>query len=148
MKSRFAIEFEGEPWTDEDGRWQTVQITIGDFVEGESADLSHWGPGDYQAQWRKELRAIAEARDHGALITRIHDPSVGARVGTWTMWREDDRVLFQNRLLFMLEGQNGFDPGRVCDHIGEYRSHTEEGQRISEWTLPVTAIQEFLGQLD
>ncbi len=142
----FAIEFEGEPWTDEDGRWQSVKFTLGDSVEGDAADLTHWEPLDYEAQWHKELTALLGPRGSGALITSIHDPRYGGRVWTWTMWRKDHEVCFQNRILFMLEDCPDFNPDNVAEHIGAHNSRTEDGQQVSEWTVPVSAITKFLAE--
>jgi hypothetical protein len=144
MTQHFAIEFKGDPWIDEYGSWRAVRLTLHDSVEGDHADLSCWSADDYRTQWLKELNAITSFRDKGALITSLHDPSDGTRVWTWPMWKKGDDVLFHNQILGMLEGCPDFDPDRVCDYIGDYESHTEEGQRISEWTVPLAAIREFV----
>jgi hypothetical protein len=46
----------------------------------------------------------------------------------------------------MLEGTQEFNPARIADHIGEYESHNEDGHRISEWTVPVVAIRNFISE--
>jgi len=139
----FAIEFDGEPWIDEDGPWRKVKLTLDGSMEGECADLTHWSPEDYERQWLRELRAIVFERNRGALIVCIHDPSRGERVTSWTMWRKDQQIVFQNRLLFKLDICSSFRPERVVDHIGEYRAFNEDGRRLSEWSVPISSVRSF-----
>ena len=144
MNPHFEIVFEGEAWTDEDGPWRSLRLTLRDFVEEHHADLSNWSVQEYEAQWVRELNAIANSRDRGALITSIHDPSNAYRVWAWPMWRDGDNVHFQNRLLFMLEPKPGFDPFHVADYIGNHKLHSEDGELLSQWTVPIAEIRSFI----
>jgi len=144
MSPHFDISFTGEVWTDEGVPYESVKLTLNDWYEFENADLTHWSPEDYQKQWLEQLNEISTTRNKGALIVSIHDPARGYRVWIWTMWKNDDRVRFQNRLLGMLEAVDDFDPNRVCDYIGDYESCTPEGEQISEWVVPILAIKTFL----
>lgn len=142
----FKIAFTDDCWSDEGIPFRGLQLTLEDYTEEEQADLAFWSTEDYEAHWLTELNRVTTSRHKGALITSIHDPANAFRVWVWTMWKEGNRVLFQNRLLFMLEECQAFNPDQVSDHIGEYASHTEEGSRISEWIVPIAAIRNFLGE--
>ncbi len=142
----FSINFEGESWIDEDGPWRKVSLTLGEFRDGDCADLTHWSAKDYEHQWLSELKAVLNQREKGALIVCLHDPSYGARWMAWTMWRQAEHVVFQNQILFMLEDCPDVDPSRIWEHVADYQSHTDEGQRISEWVVPLSAIRHFIDE--
>jgi hypothetical protein len=144
VTSRFEIKFEGDPWTDEDGLWRNLRITLQNFVETDCADFSSWSTRDYEAQWLTELNAISTSRDRGGLITSIHDPSDAYRVWIWPMWKEGENVYFQSRLLFMLEPEPRFDPSRVGDYVGDHQLISEDGEPLSQWIVSLTSIRDFL----
>lgn len=143
MSPHFDISFTDETWVDESIRYQSVKLTLNDWYEFENADLTHWSAEDYQKQWLEQLLGISTNRNKGALIVSIHDPTEGYG-WLWTMWKKNDEVRFQNRLLDVLRAVEDFDPNRVCEYIGDYDSHTPEGHRISEWVVPLHAIKNFL----
>jgi hypothetical protein len=144
MKPPFEIAFTEDCWIDEGTPYRGVRLTLEGWIEEENADLTNWSTKDYEMQWLTELNHIVTSRNKGALITSIHDPALASRICTWTMWKENDQVLFQSRLLFMLERGQDFAPARVSAYIGEYHSHNEDGHRISQWTVPITAIRNFI----
>jgi hypothetical protein len=144
MTPGFDISFTNESWIDEGTPFRGLRLTLQDHHEGDQANLTHWSAENYERQWLYELNEIVNSRSKGALITSIQDPIHAFQVFVWTMWKDNDQIRFQNRILFMLSGIQNFDPVHVCDHIGEYKSHDEEGQRLSEWVVPLTAIQDFI----
>ena len=146
MTSQFEIVFTEDCWIDEGTPFRRLQLTLQDALEVEHADLTCWSAKDYEAQWLAELTRIVASQHKGALITSMHDPAHASNVWTWTMWKKDDQVLFQNRILFLLESNQTFDPVRISEYIGEYKSHGEDGHPISEWTVPITAIRDFISK--
>jgi len=144
VTANFDIAFEGEAWIDEDGHWRKVRLNLEGFLDADLADLSHWSEHAYQAQWLKELNEIIHSRDRGALITSIHDPSVGYRIWTWPMWKEGNEVHFQNRILFMLEPGPKFDSANLAEYVGDRQTLSEDGELISQWTVSLDAIRNFL----
>jgi hypothetical protein len=146
MTPQFAIAFTDDCWIDEKIPFRGVRLTLQNYEEEEGADLTFWSTKEYENQWFGELNRIISFGNKGALIVSIHDPANAFRVWTWTMWKQDDHVLFQNRLLFMLEQPLIFDSSRISDHIGEYQSHNENGERISEWAVPVAAVRNFINE--
>ena len=146
MTPQFEIAFTEDHWMDERIPFGGLRLTLQNCAEEEAADLTFWSTKDYENQWLTRLNQLMASRDKGALIISIHDPANAFRVWTWTMWKKDDQVLFQNRLLFMLEGSRTSNPACVSEYIGEYQSHDQDGDRISEWTLPIAAIRNFVNE--
>ena len=110
MTPQFEIAFTEDHWTDERIAFRGLRLTLQNYAEEEGADLTFWSTKDYENQWLTWLNQLMASRDKGALIISIHDPANAFRVWTWTMWKKDDQVLFQNRLLFMLEGSRTSNP--------------------------------------
>ena len=110
MTPQFEIAFTEDHWMDERIAFRGLRLTLQNYAEEEGADLTFWSTKDYENQWLTRLNQLMASRDKGALIISIHDPANAFRVWTWTMWKKDDQVLFQNRLLFMLEGSRTSNP--------------------------------------
>jgi hypothetical protein len=146
MTPQVEIAFTEDHGMDEGIPFRGLRLTLQNYTEEEAADLTFWSTKDHENQWLTELNHLMASRDKGALIISIPDPANPFRVWTWTMWKKDDHVLFQNRLLFMLEGSRTFNPACVSEYIGEYQSHDEDGDRISEWTVPIAAIRNFINE--
>jgi hypothetical protein len=146
MNPGFEITFTDDRWIDEGISYHEVRITLGDFSETMHADLTTWSPKEYQEQWLFELNQIMAARDKGCLITSVHDLKHAARVWAWPMWKKDDVIHFQNRLLFMLETSDNFDPYKIVDHIGDHQTESDDPKTPvpSNWTIPATAVKDFL----
>ncbi|MGI4829875.1 MAG: hypothetical protein ACRYFU_17020 [Janthinobacterium lividum] len=146
MTSEFGLSFTEQSFVDEGIRFRPLKLTLGNFVEGELADLTSWSETDYEEQWMNELRAIVNSRDRGALIVSVHDPAHAFHIRSWPMWRIGTLVYFQSRILFMLDGDGHFDPKRVHELVGSHMVQDEDGQQLSEWSVSALAIWRFLDQ--
>jgi hypothetical protein len=146
MNPGFEITFTDDRWIDEDITYREVRITLGDFSETMLADLTSWSPKEYREHWLFELNQLVTFRDKGCLITSVHDFKHAERVWIWPMWKKDDVIHFQNRLLFMLETCDDFDPYKVVDHVGEHQTESADPEKSapSNWTIPATAVRDFL----
>jgi CdiI N-terminal domain len=141
----FNIRFIGEEVVDEGVRLAHLTLTLGSFTEGMFADLTTWSKADYEKQWQSEITSILTSQEKTALITSIHDPNEPYRIQTWPMWRKADVVYFQSRLLFMLELGTEFKPSLVREHIGEHQRVSEDGDQLSEWSIPLSLLKAFVG---
>jgi hypothetical protein len=78
------------------------------------------------AQWRAQLRhLVAGEQPAVALVTG------GA---AWIVYRAGKRCYIQQRYFIM----------RASREIGRRKTHSEDGQRISEWSTTVEEIARFL----
>lgn len=143
MRSGFEITFTETRFWDEGGGSQPVRLMFGEWTEVDLADLTCWSIADYEKQWLEELVQVLGLRSRGALITSVHDPAYAFQVRSWPMWRQQDVIHFQSRILFMLEEKEHFDQALVSEHVAAHERVDEDGNMISEWTVPVCAIQDF-----
>lgn len=140
----FYIGFTTGARVDEDGwHYARGELTLGSAVEGFESDLGTWSMSAYEAQWRDALARLLSGAASAALLTSYRGPDAGYHF-MWPMWREGTQVHFQERLLLVDELSAGFDLERVYEYVGERRTLSEEGQRISEWSLPLGQLATFL----
>lgn len=60
----------------------------------------------------------------------------------WPMWREGDTVFFHEQLL--LERPAGWQWSNPRAHVHARERRSEDGDLLSEWTLPVDVVAAFL----
>lgn len=141
----FCIEFIDDPITDlEPGEIAARgKISLGAHVERFVADLSFWNKDQYARQWASAIDSLIKGGDRSALITSMHDPSRSEFVEWWPMWKDGSDIIFRNQLLFLgnlAEPPDFENPGK---HIGARRPKNEDGDQISEWRLPLTAVLSY-----
>lgn len=122
------------------------EIDIDEHREVVPLMTTRWSPETYKKQWLEALKFLAASRwSRCALITCIQSESVSYGITYWALFREDDFVYFQE--IFIRENYQKFlmSPMLVEQNMPERMQGTvEEYSRVSEWTLPISDIQEFL----
>ncbi len=124
---------------------------VGEIVLDESSEvfiapLSFWTKAQYEAQWREALHRIVRNVSPSCLITVMNDPSTANFIYSWEMWRQGHEILFQEGTIFLEEHREHFDPNNPYGFIPEYSNMTEDGEQVSEWSVPVKDISTFLEQ--
>ena len=117
-------------------------IELGGASDSFAADLGTWSPQDYEAQWREAIARLAGGERSSALITSYGGPRATFH-SVWPMWRIKDQVIFHEQLV---PGEVVAGPD-IAAHfyaaVGDHRTHSEEGEPISEWTVPLTEVLAF-----
>lgn len=141
----FSIAFSNEPISDlEPGETAIVLVmTLGSFIERTIADVSYWGKSQYEMQWIGAIRSVLSQTGKSALITSMRDPAVAKFIEWWPMWREGQEVILHHQLFFLDKLDMPFDPYHSDKFVGKRFSRNEDGEEISEWRVPVNAIQDF-----
>ena len=124
------------------------QLIMGSFTECFYASLSYWSTADYRCHWQQAIARIIEGHSNSALITDIYDPAHANFITWWPLWRINKRVYIQNQLLMMDELSGAFDPLNPYIHVGKRGTISDEGQKISEWCVPVQSMKSFLESFD
>lgn len=102
------------------------EIVVGDFQERFSCYPVGGAFGNFEANWRAELVALA----HGGPVALLrHDPRLA-----WLVYREGDECLVQQRL-----STNGEFTGLLPRTVT-----TDDGDELSTWATTVAAIRQFL----
>lgn len=102
------------------------EITVGEFTE-RFACHGHAKPVDeFENLWRHELLGLIDGESAVALV---HDPRFA-----WIVYRVGLRCYVQQKL----------SPTGAFADLEPRRTHTEDGERISEWATSLVEIQRYL----
>ena len=118
-----------------------AEIVVGNHKETAEVPLHYWSRDQYRAQWREAITKIVAGQQKACLITGMHDPRSANFLDWWLMWREGSTVFIQNQILFMDEIRSNFNENDLERHIPERKTVTDEGEKISEWTVRVQDIR-------
>lgn len=121
------------------------RIVVNDFEEHFIMSLDYWTVDHYRASWREALRVLVTGESPvSCLITSITDPKNSNFVFCWPLYRETGKVFVQNKVLFLDELAGGFSVESPWKALGPREVVNEDGDRISEWTTGVLAVERFL----
>lgn len=123
------------------------EIVIGDFRERFESPLDYWSIKDYQSQWKEALRKTIEGNAKSCLITSLNDPRSSNFYIWWPIYRENESVFIQNHLFFLDEAPEPFDLYNPYKFVKERVTINEDGQKISEWTVSMDEISDFVKQI-
>jgi hypothetical protein len=143
----FSIKFITDPVPDlevgEKAAFGIIQI--GDFKERFIASLNFWNVEEYERQWIQGLTRVVNHESESALITSLTDPKNTNFITWWPIYRTKEIIYFQNQFLFLADLSAPFNPRDSYRHVPPRTTKTEDGkQPISEWKLPIAAIENFL----
>ena len=141
-RAEFAIGIV-DPGPDADGHARGF-IRVGDFREEFTVTLNHRSIQDYQHHWLNALQRLVHGASAVGLMTWMNAPDSPGHFRAWLLYREGELAYAQDRLYPWPDIQPLFDEEEQLVDIGQRQTHTEEGERISEWSLPMSAVEAFL----
>jgi hypothetical protein len=121
------------------------QITIGDFKESFIMPLDSWTSKEYKRQWQEGLERIKQ-EDTSCLITAVRTLEKRPRIELWILYKVGGMIFIQNHLLggkiFKERAVNlpAFDTKTCYLYIPPRETLTDEGEKLSEWSLSVDEI--------
>lgn len=140
----FYIGFRSAPRVDDEGwRHALGGIELGSESDGFAADLSTWTINDYESQWREGIARLAAGHSSSALVTSYTGPH-GAVHWMWPMWREGKQVVFHEQLVPGDAVATSDITGSFYAAVGERRTHSDDGEPVSEWLVPFADVLAFL----
>lgn len=145
----FHITFldEQEPGSTLGNTGQYGRITLDEFEEDFIALIGYWSPRDYVLQWRRAITRLVEERRPSCLITSLHDPGVADVLSWWLLYPSADQVSIQEARLQLRQLARPFESRDPYASIPPRITVSEEGDAVSEWTLPLTDFRDFLAQV-
>ncbi|WP_057920892.1 hypothetical protein [Lysobacter capsici] len=142
--SGFSLFLGLEP-SDEDGvACLQGRIQVGEFTEPLLCPIGYWARQDYVEQWLHALDQICMGKEKTALIVSIYDPESSNFVMVWPLYLIGDNVHVQNSIIFLEHLDEVFDAGKVGMYVEDHATISDEGEKISEWIVPVEAIRKAL----
>ena len=118
------------------------ELRLGRDREGFRAPLGPWTAADYERQWRAAAARLLAGEPAGFWTVPWQF--------WWVAWPEGEEIVFHEEFLLpeRLEahGYVATPPVGAVPHemIGPRESHTEEGQSVSEWRVPLRAVRTWL----
>lgn len=120
-------------------------IQLGDYSENLIIPIEYWTKEQYEEQWQNALHDICNRPNSSTLIvTAMFDVTYSEYVECWALYRKDDTIFVQNKLLFTSDINYEFDINKLSEYIGERKTVTEEGHLISEWVILKEDISNYL----
>lgn len=119
-------------------------LWLEDTVEEFVANLSVWDKPAYESHWTGELIALCNGTPKVALIVSFNDLKAASNMEIWRLYRDGERVHFQNQFLFYDSLPLEFSVSAISQFIPDRMIVTDEGHRISEWNVALRDIELFL----
>ncbi|WP_417432008.1 hypothetical protein [Kiloniella sp.] len=139
--SIFSISLSDTPIIHYDEPCALGTIKIDNFQEDFHAPLTYWSIDDYRKQWAKACQELLSGSDKEALMVTMYDPEYANLLMTWSMYKVENMVYIQNTILFL--DQVSFDEANIAKSISDREIMSEDGERISEWSVSIDAIEKF-----
>jgi hypothetical protein len=122
-------------------RTANAEIVIGAHKEIAEVPLQYWRRDQYRDQWHGAIERIVSGKPTACLITGMHDPRTANFLMWWPMWREGEIVYIQNQILFMDDIRASFNESEPHRFIPKRATVTDDGEKISEWSVNVNDIR-------
>lgn len=146
----FSIQFLPSSDTDSQEDECDGLIQIKDFEEIFRSSTLFWDKEKYQNNWKLAIERIIFHEYESALIIDIHNPRQEKYVNWWLMYREEEKIHFQNQLLtssVLNFSFSKFDPENPFTQISSRETHTEDGEEISEWIIEIKFLEDFYNKI-
>ncbi|NHX02168.1 hypothetical protein [Pseudomonas koreensis] len=122
-------------------------IRLGDQEESFFAPISFWGRQEYLSSWYSSLSRGLERRQHSVLVTSMLDPELANFLMVWVLYFVGESVHIQNNVVFLDDVVLGFNGDDVNTYVGEREVVNEDGDKISEWVVPLSEVLSFKEKL-
>ncbi len=139
----FDLELLGRPEGADERLFIWGRIRLGAFQDEFQVPLYDWAPGDYAAQWLAAAERLVAGEPLVVFLTHMVHPTAPYHMG-WPAWREGDRVVVQERLFLAEQLKEPFDPEHPEAHVGPRQEISDEGLRISQWTVALSDVAAFV----
>lgn len=116
------------------------QIKLADYTETFRSPFDVWSSGDYTRQWNEAIHRIREGAESTCFIVSVFPPLTCPNFESWIIWRQGTEFHVQNTYLVFFENLRHVDPFNPYGIIGSYHTVSEDGERISDWKLPLNAF--------
>ncbi|WP_434645514.1 hypothetical protein [Achromobacter piechaudii] len=123
------------------------EIKIDGYVENFFVPTEYWSRKEYLNSWKNSLRQGLREGSHAVLLTSMRDPQVSDFIFYWVIFIEGDQAYIQNRIFFLEEISQPFDPEKINSYVSGRAEFNEDGIEISQWTVGVASIVDFLKEL-
>ena len=118
-------------------------LVIGEWRESFLSSLYEWTKQDYERQWQAAINSLVQGAEKSALITEFVGPEASSHLQWWPLYRLGGTVYFHNQILFYDQLSEPFSLADISKFVSERQTVNEDGAAISEWSIPLSALEEF-----
>ena len=122
------------------------EITLGEHVERFESPTYLWPVERYEHQWLDAARRLVDGAPSTAFFTAVHAPDDTEYHRWWVMWREGHQVHVQEHLLLVDQLPLPLVLSNPYRAIQPREQISDEGDPISEWSLTVDDLTEFVAR--
>ena len=119
------------------------ELAIVGYREKFLSSLYTWQKEDYEHQWLNAITSLLRGATKAAVITEYVHPNAASHLQWWPLYREGDVIYVQNHFLFYERLGQPFSVANAVDFVPDRKTISEDGEHISEWSMPLAALQEF-----
>lgn len=124
------------------------EIVIDDFHELFITPTDYWNEAQYINHWKQAVKdVLASDLSTSALMVSMHNPESAEFITCWPLYRENDTVYIQNRLIFTEDIKETFNAENIQNYIGKREKFNEDGDEISEWSTQVVELEEWIKEI-
>lgn len=143
----FDILLESAPCDHFDVQALRGLLRLGGVQESFFSPVSYWGKHEYLGSWFASLCVGLEKRQHSVLVTSMLDPESSNFLMVWVLYYVGEFAHVQNHVVFLDEVGDGFDVSDVNSYVGPREVEDEDGDKISEWIVPLSDVFAFKDRL-
>lgn len=140
---KFYIRFTGNPASAEEAFFALGEIKILDFSEHFQASITYWRKSDYLSQWKEGLERIRQNLPTSCFVTSMYHPRYANFIIWWPVYVEGEWAYIHNQILFFDQLEEPFDEVNLYKHIPPREIYSEDGQKISEWSISIEDLETF-----
>jgi hypothetical protein len=124
------------------------KIRLGAHSETFIASLVFWTSERYEQHWKVAVRRLIRGEDRSVLITSYIEPNrfPDEHLIWWPLYRVGTTVYIQNQLLFFDRLSRPFSVADPWTFVQARRTVNDDGDKISEWSVPIASFAEFLAR--
>lgn len=120
-----------------------ASIVIGESTEAIEVPTSYWSIDDYFAQWLEALTLVLDEGHPAALVTKMYDPRLANFFEIWPLYPDNNVCHVRNQIVMAKDLGEHFGSTDVARAVLPRRLLNDDGEEISEWTVPLVDIEEF-----
>jgi hypothetical protein len=132
------------PYDDASTKAARGRIVLGNFAEEFLANLHEWTQPEYREHWNRSILSMLEGEKNAVLIMSFNLPAVASHLEWWALYRVEERIFVQNQLILFDDLKSEFDVNRAVESLRDHRLQTDEGVRISEWSVSMDDLRTFV----
>lgn len=116
-------------------------IRLGDFEESFHTSTRYWSPDDYEQQWNATMAGLIQGDSVGCFVSSLDDPLLPESTAfLWSCYKLGEELLFRNSMRFLGVLDSPLPKGSFESWVRPRTATSEDGERISEWSVPLAGL--------